>query len=336
MSKVCVLYVGGTIGMVDGPRGLEPRTGYVERYLASVTELSAPDLPEFDLIPMEPLIDSAQMTPADWVRVAEAVVARGQDYAGFVILHGTDTMVYTASALSYLLQSLSKPIIFTGAQLPLQDPRSDGREHIVTALILAGTLDVPEVCIYFGDRLLRGNRCQKVDNNDFVAYNSGNYPPLATVGVRIEVERHRLLTPGLGAMRMVRLVRKPTVISFRVFPGLTGPLLRSVLAAPVEGVVLETYGAGTFPITTPGLLDAVAEAVARGGVVVNCSQCHSGRVHQDLYSTSRPLGEVGVVSGHDMTPEAALTKLYCLLGAGYSPEEARRRMGEDLAGEVTV
>jgi len=308
----------------------------VEQYLETMGTLTRPDIPDFDLVALEPILDSAEMAPRDWIRVAQGITERASKYDGFVVLHGTDTMVYTASALSYLLQRQSKPVVFTGAQLPLEHPRSDAREHIVTSLILAGELEVPEVCIYFGSRLLRGNRAQKVNNNDFVAYASGNLPPLAKVGVGIEVNHHLLLAPGKGRMTMATLDREPVVVAIRVFPGMTASTFSAILSSPVEGVVLETYGAGTFPVSDKELMGALQDASERGLVIVNCSQCHSGYVRQELYATSRPLGEVGVVSGHDMTPEAALTKLYCLLGAGIDPASARTRMGEDLAGEITI
>ncbi len=322
--------------MVSGPRGLEPRSGYVVHYLERMSELSRPDIPDFDLVALEPLLDSANMAPRDWIRVAQAVVERAARYDGFVVLHGTDTMVYTASALSYLLQRQSKPVVFTGSQLPLEDPRSDARMHIITAAIIAGTTGIPEVCLFFGDRLLRGNRSQKVSGDEFMAFESGNLPPLARVGVNIELNRHLMLKAGEGAMTMASLEREPSVVAVRLFPGMTAAMFRAICAEPTEGIVLETYGAGTFPVADRELLSAVREAVDRGVVIVNTSQCHSGSVLQGRYATSRPLGDVGVVSGHDMTPEAALTKLYCLLGAGFDADAARMRMEEDLAGEITV
>lgn len=334
--RVCILHVGGTIGMVRSAQGLVPGSGAVERYLAAMGELSRPDMPAWELVALEPLLDSADMAPADWVRVADAVVARHDLYDGFVVLHGTDTMVYTASALSFLLRGLRKPVVFTGSQLPLEDPRSDGRAHIVTALLLAATLEIAEPAIYFGGSLLRGNRAQKVNNNDFVAYASGNLPPLANVGVRIDVARHLLRPPASGACGRVPLSGEPVVTALRVFPGLTAELLRRMLAPPLQGLVLETYGAGTFPSRDPALLAVLREAVERGVVIVNCSQCHSGRVRQEAYGTSSGLARAGVTSGHDMTPEAALTKVYCLLAAGHTPEAVRREIEEDLAGEVTV
>lgn len=335
-SKVCILHVGGTIGMTETPEGLEPQPGVLEPYLERMPELSRDDVPMHHVERLDPLLDSADMRPRDWLRIAQAIVERDADFDGFVILHGTDTMVHTASALSFLLTGLRKPVILTGSQLSLEHVRSDGREHIITSLILAGTQKIPEVCIYFASRLLRGNRAQKVHNADFVAFDSGNLPPLATVGVDIQVVQRLLRPPGEGLPSRVELVREPQVAALRVFPGITSGVLESVLASNVDGLVLETYGAGTFPSRDRSLLEPVRAATSREppAIVVNCSQCHGGVVRQELYRSGRALADVGVVSGHDMTPEAALTKLYCLLASGLSPHRARDGMSVDLAGEL--
>ena len=333
-DRVCLIHVGGTIGMVETVRGLQPHPGFLSSYLEGVAELSHPEVPRFDLVTLGPLLDSSDMRPQDWVRVAQAIVSRYDDYCGFVVLHGTDTMAYTASALSFLLPGLSKPVVLTGAQLSLADVRSDGREHIITSLILAGRYDLPEVCIYFGARLLRGNRAQKVNAADFVAFRSGNFPALATAGVRIRVIQDLVRPAGPGVPSTVELAREPEVAAVRLFPGMSPRTLRNLLEPPLDAVVLETYGSGNFP-SDPELLAAIREASERGVVVVNVSQCHAGRVRQQLYSTSRSLAAAGAVSGHDMTQEAALTKLFVLLGAGMGPDELRTAVGLDLAGELS-
>ncbi len=244
-------------------------------------------------------------------------------------------MTHTASALSFLLQGLRKPVILTGAQLSLEHVRTDGREHIVTSIILAGTFKIPEVCIYFASRLLRGNRAQKVHNSDFVAFDSGNLAPLATVGARISIAEHLVRPGGRGLPISLKFEREPNVVALRVFPGLSRALLDTVLEG-ADGVVLETYGAGTFPHRDHRLLDAIgaATSAAQPTVVVNVSQCHGGVVDQATYASSRALQHAGVVSGVDMTPEAALTKLYCLFAAGHAPREVRRLVGQNLAGEL--
>lgn len=330
MARIAIVHVGGTIGMALTERGWIPAKGFVERYLHSVD--SQPSLPSWELFRLEPLVDSANMRPDDWVRIAAEIERLYDDYDGFVVLHGTDTMAYTASALSFLLGGLSKHVVITGAQLSLAHVRSDGREHLVTALLLAA-LPIPEVTLYFGKRLLRGNRSQKVHNHDFVAFSAGNHPPLARVGVNIDIQQD-LVRPAGPGLRTAELTRRPEVIALRVYPGIGAEILRRVLGPGIDGVILETYGTGTFPSGDHALLQVIEEAIERGVVVVNCSQCHSGRVMQGLYGTGRSLQDIGVISGHDMTPEAALTKLYCLLAADRPLDVVRRKMEQDLAGEI--
>jgi L-asparaginase len=321
--------------MTRTPDGLVPQPGMLERYLTTMPELRGADVPLHVVERLDPLLDSADMGPRDWVRIARAILERDAEFDGFVVMHGTDTLVYTASALSFLLTGLRKPVVVTGSQLSLEHVRSDGREHIITSLIIAGTLPIPEVCIYFASRLLRGNRTQKIHNSDFVAFGSGNLPPLATVGVGINVHEHLVRKPGEGLPANVELVREPHVATLRVFPGIGRTVIESLLSAPVEGLVLETYGAGTFPADTD-VIEPIAAATSREPptIVVNCSQCHGGIVRQDEYRGGRRLTAAGVTSGKDMTPEAALTKLYCLLALGVPPKRVRALMGSDLAGEL--
>ncbi len=320
--------------MAESPDGLVPQRDVLDRYLAAMPELGREDVPRHHVEVLEPLLDSADMAPRDWLRIAKAIVARDAEFDGFVVLHGTDTMTHTASALSFLLQGLRKPVILTGAQLSLEHVRTDGREHIITSIILASH-KIPEVCIYFGSRLLRGNRAQKVHSADFYAFDSGNLPPLATVGARIGVAEHLVRPPGAGLPVSLQFEREPNVVALRVFPGMSRALLESVLEG-ADGVVLETYGAGTFPHREPGLLEAIRSATtaAQPTVVVNVSQCHGGVVNQATYSSSRSLADVGVISGVDMTPEAAMSKLYCLFAAGRSPADVRSLVGQNLAGEL--
>jgi L-asparaginase len=335
-GRVCILHVGGTIGMVHSAMGLQPAPGFLGSHLASAPELAHPDVPPFELVVLEPLLDSADMVPQDWVRIAQAIVDRYDRYAGFVVLHGTDTMAFTASALSFLLPGLSKPVIVTGSQLPLGAVRSDGMQHVVTATILAGGgYRIPEVGLFFDARLMRGNRTQKVGASDFVGFRSANLPPLADAGVQIRINRHLIRPAGTGPPSDVGWTRTPSVVAVRITPGLSPRVLRQVMAAPADAVVLETYGAGNFPTRDPELLTVVRDAVDRGAVVVNCTQCQQGWVVQDLYSTGASLAAAGAIGAEDMTLEAALTKLYCLLGRGLTAAEVAERFAIDLAGELT-
>ena len=324
--------------MVKTAGGYEPQPGFLQQHMAEMPELQRSEMPAHEVVSLEPLLDSADMAPDDWVRIAREIGERHDDYAGFVVVHGTDTMAYTASALSFLLPNLSKPVILTGSQLSLGHVRSDGREHIITAILLAGTLPVPEVCLYFASRLLRGNRAQKIHNHDFIAFDSGNLAPLATVGVSITVNTHLVRPPGSGRLKAAALTCRPEVASLRLFPGLGARMMGHMLAPPMQGVVLETYGVGNAPSRDPALLAAITAATQapREVVVVNCSQCHGGSVRQTLYSTGAALARCGVIPGFDMTPEAALTKLYCLLAEGLEPAEVRARMQQDLAGELSL
>lgn len=333
-KRVLVAHTGGTIGMRRGPHGYAPAPGYLAERLAGMPELDDPSMPETRLVEFAPLLDSSDMAPADWERIARLLLEHDAEVDGFVVLHGTDTMAYSASALSFLLEGLAKPVILTGSQIPLAEVRSDARGNLVTALQLAARDDLAEVAVFMNAELLRGNRCTKVSASGFDAFASPNHPPLAHVGVAIDV-RHDLLRPrGEGPLR-TRPLRDVAVAALRLFPGISASLVANVLRPPVRGLVLETYGAGNAPSRDPDLLDAIAEAVGRGVVVVNCSQCLRARVDMAGYATGAALARAGVLSGFDMTAEAALTKLLWLLSGDDAPDEVARAMQRDLRGELT-
>lgn len=327
-------HTGGTIGMQRGERGYEPSPGHLARLLERLPELKAAELPETQLLEFEPLLDSSDMVPADWLRIARSIETHYQEFDGFVVLHGTDTLAYTASALSFLLEGLAKPVIVTGSQVPLAELRTDARENLITALLLAARPDLHEVCVCFSGRLLRGNRATKVSAGGFDAFDSPNEPELARIGVDIAF-RHGALPPSQAGGLQVHELLGVTVAAVRLFPGISARLLENVLREPVRGVVLETYGAGNAPSRDPALLAAVQEATERGVVVVNTTQCLRGRVDMDGYATGSALRRVGVVSGVDMTPEAALSKLIWLLGRGLDVADVRRLVPLDLCGELT-
>lgn len=343
---VGMLYTGGTIGMMDGPRGFEPVAGYLAQRLQSMPTFHVPGRPtltlprsrlgvhvQYEIIESDNLRDSANMRREDWVEVAQRIAERYDRYHGFVVLHGTDTMAYTASALSFMLEGLGKSVVLTGSQIPLARVRNDAVENLLGALMIAGHYTIPEVGIFFNGRLYRGNRATKVDASGFNAFRSGNLPPLAETGVQVDV-RWDLIWPPSEAGLLVRPIVDKRVAAVRLFPGIQAHTLAQFLAPPTEGLILETYGSGNGPSDSPEILGVLRDAVDRGVVVVNVTQCHRGHV-STVYEAGVALAEVGVVPGADMTPEAALTKLQWLLSLNLSIDEVRAQMGRSLRGELT-
>ncbi|KAI9219689.1 asparaginase-domain-containing protein [Blastocladiella britannica] len=283
----------------------------------------------------DPLLDSSNMTMKDWVKVASDIELNYEHYDAFIVLHGTDTMAYTASALSFMLENLGKTVIITGSQVPLSEVRNDAIENLLGALTIAGHFVIPEVSLYFSNKLYRGNRTTKIDATDFAAFDSPNLAPLVTVGINIDVHWRDIWRPRDLEKFRAHKVMDPNVATLRIFPGITETTIRAFLQAPIRGVVLETYGAGNGPDARAEVLAALREASDRGVVIVNCTQCKRGLV-SDAYATGKALVKVGVVPGSDMTPECALTKLSYLLGKGYAPDTIRRLMKRSLRGELAV
>ncbi len=306
-------------------------------------------MPEFKLIKTDidvyqftPPIDSSDMSPEKWAQLVRIISRNYDDYDGFVILHGTDTMAYTASALSFMLENLTKPVILTGSQLPMGQLRTDGKENLVTSIELAAMKDadgharVPEVCIYFSGRLLRGNRSTKINADGFHAFDSFNYPHLCDAGVNFSFHPHHILRPDFSKPMMPHLAMDPNVVVFSLFPGVQDHIVRNVLLSnEVRGIVMRTFGSGNAP-QAPWLLHTLKEASLRGIVVVNISQCVAGTVEMGRYDTGYQLKNAGVVSGYDSTVEGAVTKLMHLLAHCKDPRTIRNMMNQSIAGEITI
>jgi L-asparaginase len=335
-KKVFIAYTGGTIGMKRTRTGYRPEPGYLQSQMAEMPELRHESMPSYTIHEYAPLLDSSNMTPVEWMKIARDVEANYEKYDGFVVLHGTDTMAYTASALPFLLGGLRKPVIITGSQIPLCEIRNDARENLITSLMLAANYEIPEVCLYFGGKLLRGCRATKVSADGFAAFDSPNFPPLGTVGIDIEVNWD-LIRPARGTRRIrVPELKKPVVSALRLFPGISPELLRNVLRPPLQGLVLEAYGVGNGPDQDRAFIAALTDATSRGVVIVDCTQCLEGTVDLQEYAAGSAMARAGVISGFDMTAEAALAKLYVLLGRGHAPDRVKREMQEDLRGEMTT
>ena len=340
-SKVLLIYTGGTIGMNRNPltSALEPFD--FEHLLNNVPELKQFDT-EIETFQFTPPIDSSDMTPGRWTDISHCIADRYDQYDGFVVLHGTDTMAYTASALSYMLENLTKPVIFTGSQLPIGQLRTDGKENLITAVEIAAAKDaegralVPEVGIYFGGHLLRGNRTTKQSAEEFNAFESFNYPHLVEAGVNITYHQHRMLKPDWDRPMTPHLQLDNNVIIFSLFPGIREDLIRHIIHTPnLRSIVMRTFGSGNAPQSS-WLLNALKEGTHAGKVIVNISQCMQGQVEMNRYGCGYRLQEAGVISGGDSTVEAAVTKLMFLQSRYDDPADVRRLMQQSIRGEITL
>ena len=341
MNKVLLIYTGGTIGMNRNPRtgALEPFN--FESLLSNVPELQQVST-EIATFQFNPPIDSSDMSPERWVDLAHVITNNYNLYDGFVILHGTDTMAYTASALSYMLENLTKPVILTGSQLPIGQVRTDGKENVITSIEIAsakyqdGKAMVPEVCIYFNGHLMRGHRTTKQSADNFNAFESFNYGHLADAGVNINYHTSRILMPDYSKSVQPRFVLDPSVIVFTVFPGIQEDLIRHVLMSPkLRSIVMRTYGSGNAP-QYPWLMNALKEATGKGKIIVNISQCMAGSVEMGRYDTGYQLKEAGVISGHDSTVESAVTKLMYLQGIYSDWHQVKNYMQRSIRGEISI
>ena len=340
-TSILIIYTGGTIGMI---RNAE--TGALESFdfnhlLANVPELKQLNV-NIGTITFTPPIDSSDMEPTLWARIVRIIEENYDKYDGFVILHGTDTMSFTASALSFMLEDLMKPVVLTGSQLPIGTLRTDGKENLITAIEIAaakaadGTPMVPEVCVFFQDKLMRGNRTTKVNSESFGAFDSNNYPPLAMAGTDIQFYTRNIKKYVPGLKLKPHYEYNSNIIIFSLFPGIQQEVVEQVLLSKeLKGVIFRTYGAGNAP-QKKWLIDVLSKATAEGKIIINITQCAGGSVHMERYETGLQLLEAGVTSGHDSTVEAAITKLMYLLGKDLPPEEILRRMSISFAGEISV
>ncbi len=338
--SVLLIYTGGTIGMIENPE-----TGALEAFNFDQLQENVPELKRFNYrissYQFNPPIDSSDMEPTLWAKLVKIIHYNYNNFDGFVILHGTDTMAYTASALSFMLENLSKPVILTGSQLPIGVPRTDGKENLITSIEIAaakhpdGTAIVPEVCIFFENHLLRGNRTTKINAENFNAFRSYNYPTLATAGIHIKYDYDRIRKADPKTPMHPHYVFDTNVVILTIFPGIQENIVKTVLNTPgLRAVVLKTYGSGNAP-QKPWFIQLLKEATQSGIVIVNISQCSTGMVEMARYETGLHLLDAGVISGYDATVESVLTKLMFLLGHGLSPREVRNEMSRSIAGEFT-
>jgi L-asparaginase len=333
-----VAYTGGTIGMKKTGQGFAPASGYLQAQMAAMPAFKSDDLPDYNLHEYAPLLDSAFMTPANWQTIAQDIAAHYDQYDGFVVLHGTDTMAYTASALSFILEGLQKPVIITGSQIPLCELRNDAGENLITAMLIAANFAIPEVCIYFNDKLLRGCRATKINGDSFDAFASPNFQPLGAAGIEININWSLVLAPPETENRLaVAELSEPSVSVLRLFPGIQMELIRNTLQPPLKGLVLETYGVGSGPTNNEQFLGALQEATGRGVVIVGCSQCLTGAVNlMEYYITGSDMARAGVLSGYDLTTEAALAKMFYLFSQNLPVETIKELMQTNLRGELTL
>lgn len=340
-SAILLIYTGGTIGMKSDPKEQTLKPFDFSQILEEVPELRKFAY-RIDSFTFSPLIDSSDIEPAHWIRMAEVIEERYDEYDGFVILHGTDTMAYSASALSFMIEGQTKPVIFTGSQLPIGTPRTDGKENLISAVEIAAAKDslghavVPEVCICFDNILMRGNRASKVNSDNFRAFRSENYPPLAEAGINIRYNTGIIRIPSDWNQKPIFHKKLDTRVSIlKLHPGITPQTVSDILCGKeTKAVIIETYGSGNAP-SKEWFLSLVRDAAEMGKILLNVTQCRAGGVNMDIYATGKSLKTAGVTNGYDSTTESALAKLFYLLGQFPDIEKVRKYLDLDLRGEIS-
>ncbi|XP_037938737.1 L-asparaginase-like [Teleopsis dalmanni] len=360
-ARVRVIYTGGTIGMMRNernvlapiPNALVKRIRkypnmhdqeYAEKRFGNAASMAPLVLPHvqgelrrviYQITEYVPILDSSNMTMQDWARIAKDIHQSYEFFDGFVVLHGTDTLSYTASALSFMLENLGKTVIITGSQIPIFETRTDGKDNFTSALIIAGNYVLPEVCVFFGNKLFRGNRTVKISSNALDAFESPNSPPLGRIGVSVDIDYRLIFRPCSVSRFTVHSELDENVGILRIFPSISRSTFQAFLSPPLKGVVLQSFGSGNVPSNRQDILDELKIAADRGVIIINCTQCAKGSV-AEIYDTGKVLFDLGVLPGFDMTPEAALTKLSYVLGkAEWSLEEKKQMMQSNLRGELT-
>ncbi|MBB2145626.1 type I asparaginase [Pedobacter sp. LMG 31464] len=337
MTKILIIYTGGTIGMVN-----DAKTGTLIPFDFEQIQENVPELARLDyqlsVHSFNPILDSSNMDPEIWAELAKLIKDKYEEFDGFVILHGSDTMSFTASALSFMLQNLAKPVVLTGSQLPIGEIRTDAKENLITALEIAATKKggkamVPEVCIYFDYQLFRGNRSIKYNSEKFEAFASPNYPILAEAGVSLSFYPNYILPIPYKSFQ-VHTVFNANIGVLKMYPGITENAVKAITESGVDAIVLEAFGSGNTT-TAPWFIACLQKAIANNKIIIDISQCKGGSVQLGMYETSRKLQQIGIVSGYDLTFEAAVTKLMYLMGQGLSIPDVKQLLEVSIAGELT-